>query len=101
MSSGSRSGGVGLGALLAGGVTQLAVSLRGRRVGTLAQTADGLSAFEYDPSWLAEGFSISPISLPLRPGVFVPEADPFDGLFGVFQDSLPDGWGADAAEERR
>ena len=76
------------------GVLQLAVTLRGQRVGTLAQTRDGLAAFEYDPAWLTNGFSISPISLPLRPGVFLPEREPFDGLFGVFQDSLPDGWGA-------
>ena len=76
------------------GVLQLAVTVHGHRVGTLAQTRDGLAAFEYDPAWLSNGFSISPISLPLRPGVFIPEREPFDGLFGVFQDSLPDGWGA-------
>lgn len=76
------------------GVLQLAVSIHGERVGTLAQTPDGLAAFEYDPTWLSNGFSISPISLPLRPGVFIPEREPFDGIFGVFQDSLPDGWGA-------
>ncbi len=75
-------------------VLQLSVSLRGRRVGTLAQTPEGLAAFEYDSAWLANGYSISPLSLPLRTGVFVPEADPFSGVFGVFQDSLPDGWGA-------
>lgn len=76
------------------GVLQLAVSLGGVRVGTLAQTPDGLAAFEYDREWLSGGFSISPISLPLQPGVFVPKHDPFNGMFGVFQDSLPDGWGA-------
>ncbi len=76
------------------GVLQLGVTMGGARVGTLAQTSDGLAAFEYDRSWLADGFSISPISLPLRSGVFVPKRDPFNGIFGVFQDSLPDGWGA-------
>jgi serine/threonine-protein kinase HipA len=75
-------------------VKSLSVWLRGRRVGTLALTPDGLAAFEYDASWLDEGFSISPYSLPLRSGVFVPEQMPFDGMFGVFHDSLPDGWGA-------
>lgn len=94
MTSEGNEGVVGRDDLLRGGVTQLAVSLHGRRVGTLARTPDGRAAFEYDRAWLAEGFSISPISLPLEPGVFIPEADPFDGLFGVFQDSLPDGWGA-------
>ena len=77
-----------------GAVKQLGVTLRGRRVGTLAQTPDGLAAFEYDSQWLSDGFSISPLSLPLRSGVFVPNLHPFDGVFGVFRDSLPDGWGA-------
>ena len=39
------------------------------------------------------GFSISPFSLPLIKKVFIPKYDPFGGLFGVFNDSLPDGWG--------
>lgn len=52
-----------------------------------------LAAFEYDSDWLAEGFSISPFSLPLEKKVFMPKIDPFEGLFGVFADSLPDGWG--------
>ncbi len=42
---------------------------------------------------MADGFSISPFSLPLTQRVFIPKADPFEGLFGVFADSLPDGWG--------
>ncbi len=33
-----------------------------------------------------------PASL-LKSGVFTARAEPFDGLFGVFNDSLPDGWG--------
>jgi len=62
-------------------------------VGTLAKTSDRLIAFEYDNDWLANGFSISPFSLPLERKVFIPKIEPFDGLFGVFNDSLPDGWG--------
>ena len=38
------------------------------------------------------GFSISPFSLSLTPGVKIAKMDPFNGLFGVFADSLPDGW---------
>lgn len=73
---------------------ELAVLLGTQRVGTLALTKQGLAAFAYDPSWLSDGFSISPLSLPLNESVFVPRGeDPFDGLFGVFADSLPDGWG--------
>lgn len=49
--------------------------------------------FEYERAWLAGAREISPLRLPLRPGVqsFAPEL--FEGLPGVFNDSLPDGWG--------
>ena len=62
-------------------------------VGTLAKTPERVVAFEYDLDWLNSGFSISPFSLPLIKKVFIPKYEPFDGLFGVFNDSLPDGWG--------
>lgn len=62
-------------------------------VGTLAKTPERVVAFEYDSDWLIKGFSISPFSLPLIKKVFIPKYEPFDGLFGVFNDSLPDGWG--------
>lgn len=71
----------------------LKVLYNGRPAGTLAKTDDMLSAFEYDDEWLANGFSISPFSLPLVKKVFIPKYEPFEGLFGVFNDSLPDGWG--------
>lgn len=51
------------------------------------------TAFQYSKEWLKEGFSISPFSLPLKETVFVPSKDYFEGLFGVFADSLPDNWG--------
>lgn len=72
----------------------LTVSMEGRKVGTLAVSRDRRVAFEYENEWLAEGFSISPLSLPLEKKVFLPKSyEPFEGLFGVFSDSLPDGWG--------
>lgn len=74
-------------------VDSLRVALDGREVGTLAMTPDGLAAFEYGPEWLEEGFALNPFSLPLRKQVFVAKRRPLDGLFGVFSDSLPDGWG--------
>lgn len=64
-----------------------------RLVGTMALTESKKAAFEYDDEWLADGFSISPFSLPLEKKVFVPTKDYFRGLFGVFADSLPDAWG--------
>ena len=49
--------------------------------------------FEYDLEFLSSGIEVSPFKLPLKPGVFFPDDKVFDGLFGVFNDSLPDGWG--------
>ena len=49
--------------------------------------------FEYDPAFIASGIEISPLKLPLKPGVFTCPDMIFDGLYGVFNDSLPDGWG--------
>lgn len=72
---------------------QLSVLYHGRKVGTLALYQNYLAAFEYTKEWLSNGFSISPFSLPLAKKVFLPKPDPNDGLFGVFADSLPDGWG--------
>jgi len=71
----------------------LNVFYKNLRVGRIAQTPEKLLAFEYDPEWLRNGFSISPFKLPLEKRVFVAPRDPFDGNFGVFNDSLPDGWG--------
>ena len=71
----------------------LKVSYNDILVGTLAKTPDRVVAFEYDSDWLNNGFSISPFSLPLIKKVFIPKYDPFGGLFGVFNDSLPDSWG--------
>ena len=72
---------------------RLNVTCHGRKVGTMALYKGRLAAFEYDREWLADGFSISPFSLPLEQKVFIPKQEPFDGIFGVFADSLPDGWG--------
>jgi serine/threonine-protein kinase HipA len=71
----------------------LRVVLGGVLVGTLAATPENTIAFEYSDRWLAEGFSLNPLRLPLEKRVFIPNYLPFEGLFGVFHDSLPDGWG--------
>ena len=72
---------------------KLEVSLGGIKVGTLVPYKRNLTAFEYDSRWIAEGFPISPFSLPLTPGVKIAKPDPHEGTFGVFAGSLPDGWG--------
>jgi serine/threonine-protein kinase HipA len=74
-------------------ISALAVRYNGKSVGMMALYRENRVAFEYSKEWLNEGFSISPFSLPLEQRVFIPKIEPFDGLFGVFADSLPDGWG--------
>ncbi len=49
--------------------------------------------FEYDEQFLQSGIELSPYKLPLKRGVFICNDNIFDGLFGLFGDSLPDGWG--------
>ncbi len=83
----------------------LNVFLDGRKrhkAGRLA-VQDRRILFEYDADFLATGLQLSPFELRTRPGVVIANAPMFDGLFGVFNDSLPDGWGRlllDRAVER-
>lgn len=63
-----------------------------RKVGRLALRQRQI-LFEYDPAFVASGIEISPFKLPLKAGVFSTPDMIFDGLYGVFNDSLPDGWG--------
>jgi len=69
------------------------VALNNIGVGKLIITPEHLCAFEYNAEYLSSGISVSPFYLPLKPGVFIAKREPFQGLFGVFNDSLPDGWG--------
>lgn len=49
--------------------------------------------FEYDADFIKKGLELSPFKLPLKTGVIESNDRTFEGLFGVFNDSLPDGWG--------
>lgn len=49
--------------------------------------------FKYYPQFVKRGLEISPIKLKLNTDINAANSIPFDGLFGVFFDSLPDGWG--------
>ena len=71
----------------------LSVMYHGRKVGTLSMGNRSCCQFEYDKDWLAGGFSISPLKLPLKAGLFTADYFPFNGNFGVFEDSLPGGYG--------
>jgi serine/threonine-protein kinase HipA len=49
--------------------------------------------FKYYPQFVKRGLNLSPIKLKLNTDIQKANEQPFDGLFGVFADSLPDGWG--------
>jgi serine/threonine-protein kinase HipA len=58
------------------------------------------SLFEFDARCIADRLDLSPIALPLKPGSFAAPSAPFEGLFGLFADSLPDGWGRRLTDKR-
>ncbi len=60
-------------------------------VGVLAQR-EGSTYFEYSDDFIETGMEISPLKLPTK-NKFLKCSSPFEGLPGVFYDSLPDGWG--------
>ena len=75
-------------------IDRLTVKYHNEVVGVLSLTPDDKRlAFEYDSQWIAEGFSISPLELPLKSGLFLAKPTPLYGNFGIFEDSLPDGYG--------
>lgn len=49
--------------------------------------------FEYDRDFMARGLELSPYRLPVGPGIVAGDPLLWDGLMGLFEDSLPDGWG--------
>ena len=74
------------------------VRLWGRTVGGVAELEDGSVVFEYDPSYRASGFELSPLRLPLslRGPVRFDELlrkEAFQGLPGLLADALPDAFG--------
>jgi len=73
---------------------KLSVLMAGEAVGTLAQDERGQVWFEYDAAWVQHGFALSPMpSFALKLGAFKATRQTFEGLHGVFNDALPDGWG--------
>lgn len=75
-------------------IDKLLVKYHGQLVGSLMMSPDSESAvFQYAEEWLAQGFSISPLELPLNNKLFIAPRTPFYGNFGIFEDSLPDGYG--------
>ncbi|MCL2163073.1 MAG: type II toxin-antitoxin system HipA family toxin [Oscillospiraceae bacterium] len=86
-------------------VEVIEVRIYGKTVGAIASDSRGKPyyAFEYAPSWLRNGYSISPLHLPLTSGVFV-----FDSLAentwyrlpAAIADALPDRFGNNLIDAR-
>lgn len=75
-------------------VNKIQVLYHNRPVGILQMDSSrGVCVFEYEKSWLAGGFSLSPTELPLQSGLFYADKDKLGGVFATFEDSLPDGYG--------
>lgn len=68
-----------------------------RVVGQLAESAHrskrGQTFFEYDPAFLRNPLWLSPFKLPPQSGLIEHREHDFGPTFGLFDDSLPDGWG--------
>lgn len=72
----------------------LTVQYHGMNVGVLSMSPhNSRCMFEYDKGWVANGFSISPLELPLKTGLQAARTNNFYGDFGIFEDSMPDGYG--------
>lgn len=63
-----------------------------KKVGELVLSENKIY-FKYSADFLNSNLNISPFKLPLNSNIVQAPANPFNGLFGVFNDSLPDGWG--------
>lgn len=79
-------------------VDALEVRLWNERLGVIAwNERRGVGEFEYDPAFLRRGLEVSPLTMPLRPGVFSfpehAESGTFLGLPGMIADSLTEGFG--------
>ena len=61
-------------------------------VGTLSESGRN-TAFEYDLSFLSAGLNPAPLRLPVGRGVTVFDRSGDMDTFGMFEDSMPDGWG--------
>ena len=68
-------------------------------IGTLSQSGRD-SLFQFCEPFLAAPLPISPLHLPVRPGVQIYDGRGGMETFGVFEDALPDGWGRRIVDAR-
>ena len=61
-------------------------------IGDMVQN-QGKIYFKYHPEFINLGLEISPFKMKLSNEILTPKETHFEGLFGVFSDSIPDGWG--------
>ncbi|TRX01189.1 type II toxin-antitoxin system HipA family toxin [Flavobacterium gawalongense] len=61
-------------------------------IGTMVEN-QGKIYFKYHPDFILCGLEISPFKMKLSNAILAPKETHFEGLFGVFSDSIPDGWG--------
>jgi serine/threonine-protein kinase HipA len=61
-------------------------------IGTMVEN-QGKIYFKYDPDFISSGLEISPFKMKLSNEILTPKETYLEGLFGVFSDSIPDGWG--------
>ncbi len=73
---------------------KVSISLNGEEVelGELVSSNKKIY-FKYYPGFIDSDLNVSPFKLPLSEQIFSIGTDMFEGLFGLFNDSLPDGWG--------
>lgn len=79
-------------------ISTLAVGLEiegeARALGRLAWSGRERRAyFEFDADFLSRPLPVSPFHLKPAAGLVPAPPEPFEGLHGAFNDSLPDGWG--------
>jgi len=74
-------------------IKKLVVTSGNLKVGELAEGSKRQIGFQYSKDWLEKGYSLSPLRLPFDGLVHIADTKLFGGLYGVFADSLPDGWG--------
>ena len=73
-------------------ISTLRVLYQDQLIGQLAEK-QGDIVFQYDSAWLEGGFNLAPSSMPFDANAHSAARPDFNRLHGVFNDSLPDGWG--------
>ena len=71
-------------------ISKLLVRYHEQEVGTLQMSPDNrVCVFEYAKSWLKNGFSLSPLELPLQEDLFVAQWTPFHGNLEFLKTAIP------------